>query len=151
MFSRWYGLFFLTGVLIDQLTKHLADRFLGYYVPWTIIPGFLDFQLVHNYGAAYGIFEHQRLFLAIISATVFCVCFLFRYEIGNTRLARIGLCFLLMGTFGNLIDRVHLGYIVDFINIHIFPVFNIADILINAGIVCFLIDLIHYRDEVPGK
>ena len=57
----------------------------------------------------------------------------------------------LIGTLGNLIDRIRLGYVIDFINIHIIPVFNIADICINLAVACFLYDMFfNNKKNVPS-
>jgi len=137
----------LVGLLLafDQLTKAFSERFLGFYEPSTIIPHLLTFQLVHNYGAAYGIFHNQRLFLAGFGVLVFCICaFGWRYW-ATSRASYIGLVALMAGTLGNTLDRLFRGYVVDFIYLNPFPffnVFNVADVLIDIGILAFLIDFV---------
>ena len=139
---RWQVLFIAVGVCLDLLTKQLAQRFLSFWIPKTIIPSVLSFQLVHNYGAAYGIFQNQRLFLLAISATVIVGGIFFAKQIGTSRFARVGLVFLMIGAIGNFTDRLILGYVIDFIDIRIFPVFNLADVCIDIGIGCFIVDTI---------
>jgi len=129
------------GVFIDLLTKRLAEHFLSFWVPKQLIPSALSFQLVHNFGAAYGIFQNQRAMLLGISGIVIVGGFIFAKQIGTSKWAKWGLCFLLIGAIGNFVDRLVLGYVVDFIDIHIFPVFNIADVCIDIGIGCFLLDM----------
>ena len=85
-----------------------------------IIPNILEFQLVHNYGAAYGILQNQRIFLCTVSLVVIIGCILFRDKIATTKVAQYGVIFLLIGSMGNCIDRLLFGYVIDFINIHIF-------------------------------
>jgi len=102
---------------------------------------------VHNYGAACGIFQNQTIFLIGISILVLGGGYWYRDKIGTTLLSRLGLVFLLGGTMGNLIDRVSRGYVVDFINIHVFPVFNISDMAIDIGVICFIIELVIGHDR----
>ena len=62
-------------------------------------------------------------------------------------LEKLSLSLILGGAVGNLIDRIWLGYVVDFIDIRIFPVFNLADIFINIGVICFIIDIFNSKNE----
>lgn len=144
----WQFFVIAAGLCIDQITKHLSQAYLSFWVSKTIIPNVLFFQLVHNYGAAYGIFQHQRLFLLCISGMVIAGGFFFARSICTSIWARWGLALLLIGAIGNFIDRLFLGYVIDFIDIRIFPVFNIADMCIDAGIGCFLIDTFFHGRSV---
>lgn len=107
----------------------------------------LGLQLVHNYGAAYGIFQKQTLFLITISVGVLIFCLLFQRKLGHNTLTKIAVSFLVAGTLGNLIDRVVHGYVIDFIVIYIIPVFNWADVYINIGIIGLIVDMILHRDS----
>ena len=98
-------------ILLDQLTKFL-------------------FSNVKNYGAAFGILQGQILLFIIISLAVIVFC-VYYYKIKKLRLPLI---LILAGTIGNLIDRLFLGYVRDFINLKIWPVFNLADSLNVIGI-----------------
>jgi len=140
-------IFIAIGVLIDQVTKYIAQFNLTFFKGVEIIPNALTFQLVHNYGAAYGILQNQRLFLLLVSAAVIVFCFLFSKKIATTTAAKYGLLFLLIGTIGNFIDRLLLGYVIDFIDIRIFPVFNIADVSIDIGIGCFILDIFLQKND----
>ena len=139
------------GIALDQLTKWLSERFLGAYDQLEIVPSILSFQLVKNDGAAYGIFSGHLFFLIMVSLAVigFCVFFRSFFE-ENETLMRARL-FLIMGATGNLIDRVVHGYVVDFINIHIIPVFNLADIYINIAVLCLIIDYVKSWRSDHGK
>jgi signal peptidase II len=139
---RWQIILIGLGVTLDVASKRLAESFLSFWVPKSIVGSLLSFQLVHNHGAAYGIFQNQRFFLLGISSVVIVAGFIFSKNIGTNKWARLGLALLLIGTIGNFIDRLMLGYVVDFIDIRIFPVFNIADVCIDCGIGCFLVDMV---------
>ncbi len=110
-----------------------------------MIPNVLDFQLVYNYGAAYGIFQNQRIALIGVSIAVLIACWVFRHMIITSRWSMVGVVILVGGAIGNLMDRVVHGFVIDFINIHIIPVFNVADMCINLGIGCFIVEYIIFR------
>ena len=121
-------------VLLDQFTKYLMI----YNNKLFINKDFLLFKLdfVKNYGAAFNIFSGSRIFLSLISIlfSIILIYLIFRKNTLNT-FDLYSYSFILGGTFGNGIDRIYKGFVVDFINLNIinFPVFNIADISINIG------------------
>ena len=123
-------------VLIDQFTKYL----MFYNKKLFINKDFLLFKLdfVKNYGAAFNIFSGSRIFLSLIS--IFFSILLFYLIFSKNTINSLDLysySFILGGTIGNGIDRIYKGFVVDFINLNFinFPVFNIADISINIGLV----------------
>tara|TARA_B100000427_G_scaffold55699_1_gene43302 strand:- start:9690 stop:10145 length:456 start_codon:yes stop_codon:yes gene_type:complete len=138
-------------VLLDQSTKWLAQLNLKFFESVIIIPKILSFDLVHNYGAAYGILQNQRIFLLIVTTIVIVGGLLFAKQIIQSRFSHYGLIFLLTGAIGNGIDRLILGYVIDFINIKIFPVFNFADIFIDIAVGCFIIDMIMNGKKTTQK
>lgn len=139
-YSVWHAGGFLGLVILDQATKWLANTSLGYFDVVTVIPRFLSIQLVHNPGAAWGIFAHQRFFLVFVSMAVLAVLWFMRKRFGVGALGQWAVVCLAAGTLGNGIDRLTWGWVTDFINIGIIPVFNLADVLINIGVFGVLID-----------
>ena len=119
-------------ILIDQLTKYL----ISYNKKFFINKDFLLFKLdfVKNYGAAFNIFSGSRIFLSLISIlfSIILIYLIFRKNTLNS-FDLYSYSFILGGTFGNGIDRIYKGFVVDFINLNIinFPVFNIADISLS--------------------
>ena len=146
--------YFIAAVILgsgfDQLTKFFAQLYLSFYTPLIIIAQTCSFQLVHNYGAAYGVFQHQRLLLLLVSTVVLIGITVYRKSLAKTIYSQMGLLFLYVGTFGNGIDRLFRGYVVDFIDIRIFPVFNIADMCINIGVALFIIEMIFHHDRITS-
>ena len=136
-------LYFLTLsifiILIDQFSKY----FIFYNYKKVININLLLFRLdfVKNYGAAFNIFSGNRIFLSCISIifTILLTYLILRKNNLNI-LDLLSYSFILGGTVGNGIDRTLKGFVIDFINLNFinFPVFNIADISINIGLV-FLI------------
>ena len=134
-------------VFIDQFTKYLAVEKLMGNPPFVIINNFFQFNYVENYGAAFGILQNQQLFF-IIATCVIIIGIIIFMKINNTltKFMNISLILILAGAFGNLIDRIRLGYVVDFLdvkfgNFYDYPVFNIADssIVIASFIIIYLV------------
>lgn len=133
-------------VVLDQVTKSLAVKHLLGQAPIVIIPGHFELRFVKNYGAAFGILQQQRIFFIIITTLVILFIIYFLYKNFNSlgNFAVFSIAMLLGGAIGNYIDRVRLGYVVDFIRVNLlksydFPVFNIADIFIVIGTIFIVI------------
>ena len=107
-------------------------------------------EFVRNYGAAFNILSGSRLFLSFISviSTIILSYFIFIRE--NELINKFGLSFILAGSIGNGIDRILNGYVIDFIKIKYidFPVFNIADIVINIGALILIISYFRYKNKL---
>ena len=138
----------LALIIIDQLSKYAAIKYLKHQKPIVIIENFLQFNYVENRGAAFGILQGRKvLFLIITIAVVLVIGFyLIKYYNQMMPLTRISFAMLMGGAIGNLIDRVRLGYVVDFISIKLinrydFPVFNIADICVVVSTI-FIVYLV---------
>ena len=145
----------LAVVVADQVTKiavisHLKDR---QTVP--LIDNFLSLTFVGNKGAAFGLFSGYNIyFFLIVSAFAIGFILYFFWTIDNSRtMLASGLSLIMGGALGNnLIDRVRLGYVVDFIDVHhqfsiidynfVWPKFNVADMAILIGVALFLFDMI---------
>ena len=133
-------------IIIDQLSKYLILINNKNLINKEFILFKLDF--VKNYGAAFNIFNGNRIFLSTIS-TIFSLLLIYlilRKEQGS-KLDYYSYSFILGGTLGNGIDRIINGYVIDFINLKIinFPVFNIADITINIGFILLLYSIFKYN------
>lgn len=141
-------------VLLDQLTKYLVLTSLKGQAPLVIIENLLSFVYVENRGAAFGILQNKQLFFVIITVlSLFIVSFilLFHYKkLSNLMILALGA--ILGGTIGNFIDRVRLGYVVDFISVRIFnrfdfAVFNLADSFIVCGAFLLMIYILFFEGK----
>jgi len=117
----------------DQLSKAFISAKFQLNQTLSLIKGVLGLTLIHNRGAAFGILRNQ-LFLFII--TTISAIVLIYFGIRNNRHNKyqvVCLSLILAGALGNLIDRLRFGYVIDFLNFYIWPVFNIADSAITIG------------------
>lgn len=133
------GLVCLGILSLDQFSKFLVYKLLtaGQSIP--LIPGILNLTFVRNTGAAFGILRNFTFIF--IFAAIFIIIYI-GYLIFTKQHLKVNpymLGIFLGGSIGNLIDRLRFGYVVDFIDIHIWPVFNIADSAITISVCWFLI------------
>ena len=123
-----------TSVLfLDQLTKFLATRFLQLNTPVGLIKNFLYLTLVHNRGAAFGMFRNQLLMFVFISIFAIVVIFYYLKNKHHSVFSSISLSLILAGAMGNLIDRLRFGFVIDFLDLRVWPVFNLADSAITIA------------------
>jgi signal peptidase II len=125
-------------ILIDRTTKIFFSDLLAYGESLPVIRNILHMTLVHNTGIAFGFFKDQGIvFIVIPAIAIFLLVFnIYYYRQNNEALRRIyivAFSLILGGAIGNLIDRVVYGYVIDFIDFRVWPVFNIADSAITIG------------------
>jgi signal peptidase II len=125
-------------VILDQITKYL-------FTNKEYLIGSIGIKYVENTGAAFSIFQNQTIILSIIS--LIAVILIIKYY--KTFKVKLPLILLLSGTLGNLIDRVILGYVRDFIAISIWPTFNIADSCITIGVIWLIYEM--HKEEKTYK
>lgn len=149
--------FILTAaiVILDQVTKMWAINTLKDGGVITIIPNFFRLVYVENFGAAFGILQNRKWIFIIISIIVIIAVVLFMLKNYNKLniILKISLAMLLGGAIGNFIDRVRLGYVVDFLsfrlfNAYEFPVFNVADIFIVVSTLFILVLVLLNKHEI---
>lgn len=137
------SLVIIVSVFWDLFFKIITD---GFTV--TIIPNFFWLESSHNYGAAYGIFSGQTILLIIISIIMLGLIFAYNwFHKKKTILYCVSLGLICGGAVGNLLDRIFLGYVRDFIRFSLFNFnFNIADACLTIGVIMFAVYLIFYDD-----
>lgn len=146
-------------IALDQISKLLAIAFLKGSESFVVINKILRFTYVENYGAAFGMLDDKRwifMILSVIGILAMCV-FLFKFA-KDDKLLAVSLCFVIGGGIGNMIDRVRLGFVVDFIDVYAFPsfwmwVFNIADsfVCIGAGLMILYLVLDTVKEAKAKK
>ena len=145
--GKWLGVSVVV-ILLDQMTKYLAGAKLVYAEPMAVLPSF-NLTLLYNRGAAFSFLSDaggwQRWFFVTVSllASVALVIWLRKLKPEQWQLA-LALSLVLGGALGNLIDRLWLGHVVDFIQLYYrdfyWPAFNIADSAITVGAILLLWD-----------
>ena len=138
--------FFLAALTLDIVSKHFAGIYLSSGRVVSLVPGVVRLFYVENRGAAFGIFQNTRYFLIAVSlsAVVFLLYLIIKKK-HHDGWQYWSFYFLLTGAAGNMIDRVRVGYVVDFIDFPHFPTFNFADIFINIGVLLLLTSL--YKEK----
>lgn len=142
-------LFALCWIAIDQLTKHLAVTHLLYGQAKVILP-ILNFTLVFNNGAAFGMFDQQPgwqiVFFVILALLISLILLVMMFKTPNAKRLRLcGMSLIIAGAIGNVIDRLWHHTVIDFIQLHIgpygFAIFNVADACITFGVIALLLTL----------
>ena len=144
------GYLWLSGlmVVLDQVSKAIIQRMLGLYQTVVVLP-ILDITRVNNRGAAFSFLGQasgwQRWLFAALAIVVSAGLALWLRRIDpRSRLLASGVALILGGAVGNLIDRLWLGHVVDFVSAHwgahYFPAFNVADSAITIGAILLLLD-----------
>lgn len=124
----------LFALFLDQLSKAAVQRFLAEGESVTLIPRIFYLTYVRNPGAAFGLFAYQTAFFIAVTLTVIVlVLVMARQARENGRSLKLGMGMVLGGAAGNLIDRLRLGVVIDFLDFRIWPVFNLADAAIVLG------------------
>ena len=124
--------------ILDRVTKVVVVSNMSYGQSIHILPNIFHFTFVLNNGTAFGLFKGANSALAVLSVLV--ITLIIFYVLKNKALSftsSLALGLILGGAIGNLFDRMRFGYVIDFIDFRIWPVFNIADSAITIG-TCFL-------------
>lgn len=151
---------YLSGVIalvlliaLDQLTKQLAAQYLYQKDSIEIIPGVFELSFLMNRGAAFGIMQNQQYFFAAVTGIVLCILVYAYIRIPAVKKYtpfHVLLVLLMAGAVGNFLDRVRLGYVIDFFYFKLidFPIFNVADcyVVISVGLLSVLL-LFIYKEE----
>ena len=135
MGTAWYFVTVLAVYLADQFSKSIAAKAMAEGDSIPIAGNIFHLTLVHNTGAAFGILKNHPYFFvaaALLFSAVIIYFLLSRKLVPDPR-ERIALSLILGGTLGNLSDRIRLGYVIDFFDFRVWPVFNIADSCITIG------------------
>lgn len=141
-------------VAIDQGTKLWALQSLKPIHNMTLVEGFMDLTFVENRGVAFGMFAGQRWFILLLTGAIVGVLVYYYRNMPCTKeygWVRGALLLVLGGAIGNIIDRIFRGYVVDFFEFTFFewPVFNVADIYVVAGVILLMFLILFVIKEEP--
>lgn len=151
MKSRYtlFSVIAIVGIVVDQITKIFVDRSMQLYDSIPVFENFFHFTYVRNKGAAFSFLSNASwrlpffITVSIVAAVVILIAF--RKLRDDQKIAHTSLALIFSGAVGNLIDRVRLGEVIDFLDAHWYrhhwPAFNIADSLICVGVFLLAIDM----------
>lgn len=148
-----YYLIVVAVVCLDQWIKSIIVKQIDLFQVIPVIPGVFEITHIRNDGAAYNLFSQFPKLLIILPAIVMLAGLIYMAYARNKKPAMLLLSIALVigGGLGNLLDRIELGYVVDFFDIHIIPVFNVADISICTGCALLFIYLIFIDGKQTGE
>jgi signal peptidase II len=128
----WGGAF--SVFILDQLTKFIVHRGLAPLQSLPLIKNILHLTYVQNRGAAFGFLYGQQVFLVSVALMVSALIYYYHLQLKPGNWLQVPLGFILGGSVSNVLDRIFRHYVVDFIDFRVWPVFNIADVMINIGV-----------------
>ncbi len=135
-------------VLLDQATKYWIQSRMAYGESNPVISGVFHITYILNPGAAFGILENKTWFFVMVALLLLAgVAYIYPRLPSNQPLLKWGAGLLVGGAVGNLIDRVRIGYVIDFFDFRIWPIFNVADICIVCGVGCLVYVLLTTPDS----
>ena len=139
---------FITFLAVDLITK---STFVG--ADYVVIPHLFNFHYTQNTGAGFSILAGKTWLLILISVVMIIAIILYDFFAKRTNtLYNISFALILTGAIGNLVDRIFLGYVRDFIQFDFwqnFPIFNVADICLTFGVIFFIIFILFLNKESP--
>ena len=157
--NRRIAMVALLVLALDQLTKAMVLRFLGYADERVLVAGFFKFVHWQNTGAAWSLFRGNNGWLAVVALVALLILFLSRRHFdSHTLLGQIAFGLIIGGILGNLVDRVLRKHVIDFLYFYLpqrgggelgFPAFNVADTAICTGV--GLIFLLTFRNDRAPK
>lgn len=122
-------------IALDQITKYLIQSNMELGQTIGIIENFFHITYIHNYGAAFSIFQNQTALLIFLPLIIMSgiLIVMIRMGLSKNKICATALGLVVAGGIGNLIDRVAYGYVVDFLDFRVFPIFNVADMAVCCG------------------
>jgi signal peptidase II len=120
-------------VALDQGSKYLVSASLALHESIPVVSNIFHITLVHNRGAAFGLLKNQTYLFVLTALTAIPLIIVHMRRHARVSVYTVGLSLILAGAIGNLIDRLRFGYVLDFLDFRIWPVFNVADSAITVG------------------
>ncbi len=152
----WWVLPVVLAVVLslDQWTKALVASQFEPYESWAPLPALANVFTIHyvtNTGAAFGLFQDSNTFFVIVAIVVSAVVLYYYVRLpGGQWWIRLSFGMMLSGALGNMIDRLRVGYVIDFFDLQIWPVFNVADMSIVGGTILLAV-LLLLEDRAERK
>ncbi len=141
-------------LFVDQFIKLLVDFNMEFGKSIDIFK-FLSLEKLYNFGISFSFLNGSTYFIIILSIVALSYLIYLKKDYINTKLINNGLLLVFIGGVGNLIDRVHNGYVIDYLKVDIlklnFPIFNLADIFVSIGFIMVILGIIKREYENNNK
>jgi len=149
----YYFILIIAAVAVDQLIKKLVVDTMALYETIPVLQDIFHITYIRNTGAAFSIMEGQLSFLILMPVVMIAAAVVFMIIKRKTAhpLLMTSLAMIAGGGIGNLIDRVALGYVVDYLDFRVFPIFNAADIFVCVGCGLLILYVIFIDGKQDGK
>lgn len=149
----------VVGLLLDQAVKLYIDRSMQLFDSIPVLPNFFHITYVRNRGAAFSFLSDASwrlpFFIGITLVAAIAILVAFHKLRDDQKLAQVSLAMIFSGAVGNLIDRVRLGEVIDFLDVHWYrhhwPAFNVADSLICVGVFLLAVDMLLEDKRQKGQ
>lgn len=158
--GRWklFGLITVLGLVVDQASKLYIHGSMTLYQSFPVLDGLFNITYVRNRGAAFSFLSNASwripFFVAVTLVALVVILVALRKLRDDQRLAQVALAMIFSGALGNLIDRVRLGEVIDFLDVYIgsahWPAFNVADSLICVGVALVALDMFREERRLKG-
>jgi len=154
-----FAILTVAGLLLDQVTKLYIDRTMQLFDSIPVLPDFFHITYVRNRGAAFSFLSNASwrlpFFIGISLVASIAILVAFHKLRDDQKLAQVSLAMIFSGAIGNLIDRVRLGEVIDFLDAHWYrhhwPAFNVADSLICVGVFLLAADMLMEDKRLKGR
>ena len=149
----YYFLIIIVAVAVDQLIKRLVVDTMALYESIPVLQDVFHITYIRNTGAAFSIMEGQisvLILLPVVMITAAVVFIIIKRRTAHP-LLMTSVAMIAGGGIGNLIDRVALGYVVDYLDFRVFPIFNAADIFVCAGCGLLILYVLFIDGKQDGK
>lgn len=132
-----------SAIVLDQAVKHIVSKNLAIGYGPSVIKGLFSITYVRNTGAAFGMFQgNNAIFIVISFCFISLLLFYALFRLKEDGLSMVPFSLIIAGAAGNLLDRVLRGYVVDFLDLRYFSVFNTADVMINLGVALLILEML---------
>ena len=151
----WCLISFILLTAADQISKYIVNQSIALHAQIKVIDGFFYLTNTRNTGAAWSMLPGGRIFFIGMAAIVIIAVFVYIYRLKDRKnLLTVSLVLVASGAFGNMIDRILYGYVVDFLDFYIFgydfPVFNFADCCLTIGVALIILDTLFGKEQENG-
>lgn len=144
-----FWIIIVAAAALDLLSKQLVISGMELDQTIGVIPGILDLHYIRNYGAAFSTMQNKRVFLIVVTVLMMAALCVYAVKMKQkmSKAELVSLAMIVGGGVGNLIDRIFLGYVTDFLDIHLIPIFNVADCFVTVGCVLLVIAVLTEKKE----